>query len=251
MVEFELRSDQDMISNLKADSQRLEHESRWGGQETMRDTRSHRPTVGSDPENTELIPRRMVSEDSRVGEDLHLIRQQAVTDYPRRHLFDHSERVHAIAVPHTVGPDRERSHSRIDRFMVRDTTGHGGSIFSQSSTYENPSTGSRATQWSSRSSYSTAPSSLQSMSDERGRFQGQEVIQYPVGRGSMSQYGGSFQDTPPAPQSYTDPRTGERVVISARRGATQRSATGPTMEPDDDPPDWDKTPNFGEFGRGP
>ena len=155
-----------------------------------------------------------------------------------RGLFDRPERVeYRSGIP---------SRGLRDLPHIRSSEVRESSV-SQSSSYDSPWGGSRATQRSNRSSYSTAPSSVQSISDDQEREVGHGLTQYAPRRGSIAHYTGSSQASISADQSYIDPRTGARVTMPARRAVRERPAPSPAMQPDDDPPGWDDTPNFRGF----
>ncbi|ERF76734.1 hypothetical protein EPUS_02273 [Endocarpon pusillum Z07020] len=158
-----------------------------------------------------------------------------------RDLFDRPERVEYRS--------RRPSRGLQDQPHIRSSEVRGSSV-SQSSSYDSPWGGSGATQRSSRSSYSTAPSSVQSILDDQEREVGHGLTQYAPRRGSIAHYTGASQASISADQSYIDPRTGARVTMPARRAARERPAPSPAMQPEDDPPGWDDTPNFRGFAGG-
>lgn len=155
-----------------------------------------------------------------------------------RDVFDRPERVE----------DRSRRPSRglRDQPHMPFSDVRGSSV-SQSSSYDSPWGGSGATQRFSQSGYSTAPSSVQSISDYQEREVGHGLTQYAPRRGSIAHYTGASQASISTDQSYIDPRTGARVTMPSRRAARERPAPSPPMQPEDDPPGWDDTPNFRGF----
>ena len=235
MVEHELKHRQGMISDLMAGSRRWENENverRAGPGGAARPY--HSETV-QQPKNLEPTARRC----SSVQED-YSVRREPIAEYPPTRLFDHHERL-------------DEREDRIDRnaqdmLLVR-SSGRTESPLSQSSTYDSAWGGSRATQ-SSWSSYPTDPSSVQSTTSERRRDLGPAVARFPP-RHSTSDNGGSDQASSHATQPYTDPRTGQRVMMGARLVAPETLAPGSARQRIHDPPDWDETPNFRGFARDP
>lgn len=241
VVEHKLKLGQDMISGLMASSGRWQDERQRCSERPSRTAQAYRSDIVGNPEDLETISERTSSVRSRQREE-HSIRRPSMAEYaPRRSLFDQPQRVDDRA---------NRSDQEARDVHTGRSPGLTESSLSQSSTYDSPWGGTRATHQSRRSSYSTAASSVQSISDGRRRDLGHEVAQYQPRRASTSQYGSSIQGTPPASQSYTDHRTGERVTVVARAVAREMPAPGSRMQPDDDPPDWDQTPNFRELARG-
>jgi hypothetical protein len=230
---------------VMAETRRSEDETRQFSERPRRSAQSYHSDLIEMPEDHGRIPGRPVPAHHQDREEFSA-RRHSNADYPPRHLFDPPERVDQPA----YRPDQETRYRQTEQVLVNGSSGHGGSALSQSSIYDSPSSGSRVTQLSSRSSYSTGPSSVQSTAEGRRRVLGQEVTQYPPRRSNASQYNGSMQGSLPATESYTDPRTGERVTVGTRPGVLQRARLGSAMEPDDDPPDWDETPNFRGFARG-
>lgn len=186
-------------------------------------------------ESTSRLPSSVLSPHS-PGDEGGLGRRPSTTEYANgRNLFDRPETVEY----RSHGPSRELR----DQPLVRSPELRGSSV-SQSSSYHSPERGSQATQRFSRSSYSTAPSFVQGISDDREREPGYGLTQYATRRGSITYQSASNQGTRTADQSYIDPRIGARVTIPAERAARERPASSPAMQPDDDPPSWDETPNF-------
>jgi hypothetical protein len=234
-----------MISEIMAESMRQEppvYQSRQRRSTEGRTVQSYHSDIPKDPEY-----RRPTLEfpyqNARPHEE-YLMSRQPTTYHPSRRLFDH----HNLEVdPPAVRAHRDSRESRYhyrDRVIVPASSRSGGSSLSQSDTHGSRWIGSPGTQWSSRSSHSTAPSSVQSISDERRR---QEMTQHPTRHSSVPQYSGRAHDPPPDPQSYTDPRTGRRIGAAPRPVAQERPVAFSAMQPDDDPPDWDETPNFREL----
>ncbi len=218
-----------------ASSRSLEDEARQRRDPLRRTDQSSRSDLIEEPEDLAPIPGRLFPARARDSEG-YSSRRQSNVEYPQRALFDLPE------IPQVdIRSDREMRYNLTDQMLVHGSSGHGGSSFSQGSTYDSPWSGSRTTQRSSRSSYSTAPSSVQSISDER--------------RGVVDQDMDQHQSSSSATQSYIDPRTHQRVTMIARpedaeshedrdkredRHRPRRSLT----RRHDAPPGWDDTPNF-------
>lgn len=177
--------------------------------------------------------------------EAHLIGRPPTVEYSPRRLFDSPERIERRG----TRPGQDGRYYQSDEVLIPYSSRREGSSISQSSTYGSPGSGSRATQQSSRSSYSAAPSSVQSVSDDRRRIQ--EVAQYPPRRSSASQYSGSAQASSRPTASYVDSRTGERVTAEGRPVAQRRLVPDSVVQGDDDPPDWDEAPCFRGFASGP
>ena len=201
---------------------------------------SYRPMAVRNPRELEAIPERDSSARPREREG-YSIRQSSMTEYPPRSLFDGPER----AGNRMDRRDQEARDMPVDRYSEA-----MDSSTSQYSTHGSPWSGSRTTQRSNRSSFSTAPSSVHGFPDERWGDSGHAPAPEFGRRANTIHHSGLFQGPPPAVQSYADHRAGGRTTIASRPVARDRTAA-PEMPavaaanpPDDDPPDWDQKPNF-------
>jgi hypothetical protein len=235
-----------MISGLKVSSRRWHDNAQHRREGTGRLVDSYRPSALQNPREMEAIPERdsSVRARERTG---YSIRQSSLTEYPPRSLFDRSER---------VGDPMDRREQE-----GRDTTLNQypetmDSSMSQNSTYGSPWSGSRATQRSSRSSFSTAPSSMHGFTNERWGDHGNAPAPDFGRRANTIHHSGLFQGPPPAAQSYADPRAGGRTTAVSRpnargdRPAALGMPAAAASPPDDDPPDWDQMPNFSDLAGG-
>jgi hypothetical protein len=248
---------QGMISDLMADSRRWEEElSRERRRAPGRTAHSYRPGMADEREDYGSIPGRGAV--TRVRErDEYPIRRQTIAEHPQTQLFDRRER-ERLDPRQDPRPDPrpdprldprnpEILYDQRDRIIVHGSSGYGGSSLSRSSTYDAPSIGSRETQWSSRSSFSTAPSSVQGMPDERRRLEQAATPQYATNHSITPQEARFFQGAPAATESYTDPRTGERVTLVTRPGDQRLAGSLSALQRRGSSPDWDETPNFREL----
>jgi hypothetical protein len=197
----------------------------------------YRPDIIEEPDELEPVPERFAS--TRIqGREERAVNRHSVPGHHPRSLFEPPVR----SDRHGDGPGQDARYNQADQLRVPGSSRHGGSDVSYSSTYDSRWSGSRATQRSNHSSSSTAPSSVQSITDERQRVLSQEVAQHPPRSSSTLRPGGS---------SYIDPRTGRRVTTSVRQLEREAPGIGSVLQPDDDPPDWDETPNFRGSARSP
>lgn len=217
------------------DSKRLPDESLRRKEVPGKSGQSYRPDIGGERDGLASTSRLPPSPHSPDEEENPSRRPSTAAYGGERNLFDRPERVES----RSHRPSREsRDLPFIRSSEVR------GSLMSPSSSYDSPWGGSPASQRSSRSSYSTAPSSVQGISGDREREAGHGLTQYAPRRGSTAQYMGSAQGSRIADQSYVDRRVGARVTIPSAHAARERLASSQAMQPDDDPPDWDQTPGF-------
>ncbi len=205
-----------MISELRVDSKRLPDDSLRRRGVPGITSQFYWPDIvaGRDGhESTSRLPPSLYSPHSPDG-DLNPSRRPSTAEYgDGRNLFDRPERVEY----RSHRPSRELR----DLPLVRSSEVRESSA-SQSSSYDSPWGGSRATHRSSRSSYSTAPSSVQGIPDDREREAGHGLTQYAARRGSIAHYTGSSQGSRTADQSYIDPRISARLTIPAGRAGEKR-----------------------------
>jgi hypothetical protein len=228
-----------MISGLKDSSRRRQDETQHRREGAGRLAESYRPSAVQNPRELEAIPERDSSMRSREREG-YSIRQSSMAGYDPRTLLDRPERAGHRTDRYGQDP-REMPVHRYSESMDNSS--------SQYSTLNSPWSGSPASQRSRQSSWSTAPSSVQGFSDERRRDLGHEATQYAPRRSSTIHHSGLLQGPPAAVQSYTDRRLNEKIPPIPRQVGRDRPAPGEAMQPDDDPPDWDETPNFRSLPR--
>lgn len=251
-----------MISDLMADSRRWEEQSRRhrGGSGTT--DPFYPPDIVSGSEEPDPVPGRALFQRDQSGAGSS-VRRESTRSHPSTEWVGRD----------AVRPDLQRRSYRTEQTIVHDTPSlHGRSSLSRSSTYESPSISSRDTQLPSPSTDSTAPSSVQSISDERRRLSYHGAAYYTPRRTSGSPYSGPIQGprhpaqthpdsnshpADPRNRPYRNPRPSLHTDVADDRGVTmatmaayQRPDPSSDMQPDDDPPDWDETPNFRGFARG-
>jgi hypothetical protein len=246
MLEHDLKSRQEMISDLMAESRSREEENldRRGGSDPH--AQSYRSTDIREREDPYSRPGRLVPAQA-LGSQEYPIRQQSRPDYASGRLFHPSA---AVNQPPVI-VDRERPpNNRPGQTIVRGGSEHEGIAPSQTSTYDSRWSGSQSTRRSSHSSHSTAPSSVQSSQDEQRRMHGSNRAQAHLSRTTTSHLSSGVQGLQPANGSLRDTRTGERAAVGPGRGVTANPRPSSIMESDDDPPDWDDVPYFRELARG-
>jgi hypothetical protein len=234
------------------DSRRVEEESQRRKERGGRTAQSYHSRISDEFEDLEPVSRRRLSTVA-PDRETYSLRQMAgqlpMGEQYSQPLFDWPERTDPRATD-----AQETYETRYDPRHQGPAHGFStveGTTLSRGSTYDSGRSGSAATPWSGRSSYSTAPSSIQSISDERGRNHGQEVAPYQSRRSSASQYGTPMQNLSSATQTYTDPRTAGRFTASAKQTVQQRTAPGLALQRHSNPPGWDDTPNFKGFAQDP
>jgi hypothetical protein len=226
-----------MISGLMASSRRWHDEAQHRREGAGRPVDSYRPSAVRNPRELEAIPERDSSLRPREREG-YSIRQSSMTEYPPRSLFDRSER----AGHRMDRRDQEARNMPVDRYA--EAMDSSTSLYS---THGSPWSGSRGTQRSSRSSFSTAPSSGHGFPDERWGDPGHAPAPEFGRRANTIHHSSLFPDPPLAVQSYADYRGGRTTFESGpgpRTAAPGLPVIGAAEPPDDDPPDWDQKPGF-------